>query len=216
VIRLWDRTLQEQITYHLRDGRAPEFDKGGQAVRVRLARHIIDNLILDHMPGALRGQRLKIVELGCGAGDISGPYSNPVVLSGGAPTTPADVHGFDLTQAAADTCARRWPRMTVTIKPVEEIEPIDCDILVLCEFLEHIDDPVSLVKKWLPHAAWVIIGHPLNEPNPPYETGHIWSYSLEDWLGWFELGGHYSWDRFVVPMGPYESMIMGYGSRRTA
>lgn len=199
--RLWDRTREEQIDYHLRDGRAPEFDKG-QPGRIELARFLIDKIL--HKD--LTARPLTFIELGCGAGDITGPYTLP-------PPFGIHVIGYDVTPAAQETCARRWPDMEFHLQPVEEAEPQDCDVLVLCEVLEHLDDPVSLVRAWLPKARWAIIGHPLNEPNPPFESGHLWSYTREDWYDWFRIGGHHPWERFEFPMGVYDTMIMGHSAR---
>jgi hypothetical protein len=195
--RLWARDREEQIAYHLRDGRAPEFDKG-QPGRIDLARFLVDKILKKE----LTERPLTFVELGCGAGDITGPYSDTI-----------NVIGYDVTPAAQEACNRRWPDMTFHLKPVEEVEPYECDLLVLCEVLEHLDDPVSLVRAWLPKARWVIIGHPLNEPNPPFEHGHIWSYTREDWYDWFRMGGHYPWERLEFSMGVYDTMVIGHGCR---
>jgi trans-aconitate methyltransferase len=195
--RLGVRDYQQQIQYHLDDGRAPEFDKG-QPGRVDLARFLIDKILKKD----LTRRPLKFVELGCGAGDITGPYSGEI-----------EVHGYDVTPMAQETCNRRWPEMNFHLQPVEEVEPYECDLLVLCEFLEHVDDPIKIVSDWLPLAKWAVIGHPLNEPDPPFEPGHIWSYTLDDWHHWFELGGHHIWERFLFPMGYWDNMVMGHSCR---
>jgi hypothetical protein len=216
--RLWPRTLDEQIDYHLRDGRAPEFDKG-QPGRIALARFLVDK-ILDKN---LTRRPLTFVELGCGAGDITGPYSKArakvLTLDEATGETQIQldrgitVHGYDVVPMAQETCARRWPAMEFHLGRVEDAEPIECDLLVMCEFLEHVDDPITIVNRWLPLAKWAIIGHPLNEPSPPYETGHIWSYTRTDWESWFEMGGHHIWERFEFPMGYYDAMILGHSCR---
>lgn len=202
--RLWPRTYEEQIQYHLDDGRAPEFDKG-QPGRIDLARFCLDKILAR----ALTYRPLKLVELGCGAGDITGPYAMPEAWG----KHRVEVHGYDVVPMAQETCARRWPFMEFHLGPVEEAEPQDCDLLVLCEFLEHVDDPQAIIKKWLPKAKWVIIGHPLYEPNPPYETGHIWSYTLEDWWAWFTDNDYTIIEQFRFPMAPYTDMVLGYGVR---
>lgn len=196
--RLWPRTRQEQIDYHLRRNDTPEFDKE-QPGRVDLARFLIDKIIRKDLPG----RELTIVELGCGAGDITGPYAS---VHG--------VHGYDVVPRAAEKYASRWPSATFHLGPVEDAEPIDCDILVMCEFLEHVDDPWSIVRAWMPRAHFAIIGHPLDEPDPPYETGHIWSYALDDWEAWFSESNFHVWERFLFPMGYWKNMVMGHGSRK--
>lgn len=198
--RLWPRTYEEQIEYHLKDGRAPEFETH-QPGRIDLARFLVDKILKKD----LTERPLRFVELGCGAGDITGPYAKAGEI---------EVIGYDLTPAAQEACNRRYPDMDFRLQPVEEVEAMDSDILVLCEFLEHVDDPMRIVKAWLPRARWAIIGHPLYEPDPPYETGHIWTYTREDWYYWFHIGGHVVMERFEFPMGQYDTMVLGHSGRR--
>jgi len=190
------RDFTQQIDYHLADGRAPEFDKE-QAGRVALARFLIDKIIV------FQGSpRVRIIELGCGAGDVSGPYSND-----------HEVTGYDVTFMSEEVCARRWPNMKYQRVPVETISPEACDILVMTEFLEHVHDPVEIVHNWLPLAKWSVIGHPLDEPDPPFEPGHIWSYTRDDWRHWFQIGGHQWLEEFRFPMGGWDAMILGHSRR---
>jgi len=191
------RTFTEQIDYHLADGRAPEFDKG-QRGRVNLARSYI-KAILTKIPRPLR-----IVELGCGSGDVSGPYAREGI----------EVIGVDVTQAAALACMRRWPAMTFLLSPVEKLRPTECDVLVMTEFLEHVADPKAVADAWMPLAKWAVIGHPIDEPDPPIEMGHAWSYSVDDWVAWFEDRSYTVLGRTEFPMGPYPHMILGYGQRQ--
>ena len=193
-----ERNFTQQIDYHLADGRAPWFIET-QTGRIELARFLIDKIIREHEGYP----RLKVVELGCGAGDISGPLNKD-----------HNVIGFDVTAAAEEACRERWPRMAFRRQPVEDVAPFESDILVMTEFLEHVIDPVSIVKSWLPLARWAVIGHPLHEPDPPIEPGHIWSYTRTDWRHWFELGDHQWWEEFRFPLGVYDEMILGHSKHR--
>lgn len=203
------RTRDFQLNYHLGRNDAPEFDQG-QPGRIDLARFLVEKILIKD----LTRRPLRLVELGCGAGDITGPYSQGQVFTGPrgeVNTAGIEVHGYDVVPVAKQKCAARWPLMQFHLGPVEEQEPIDCDVLVMCEFLEHVADPISIAKAWMPHARWAIIGHPLDEPDPPYEHGHCWSYSEEDWLNWFGLAPMPIWEKFVFPMGYFPTMIMGHG-----
>lgn len=209
--RLWPRTQQEQIDYHLRRNDTPNFSEG-QPGRIDLARFLVDKILKKD----LTTRPLKFVELGCGSGDITGPYSITIRDGRGGPpiSRGIEVFGYDVVPQAAISVGERFPDMHIAIGPVEEVEPFECDLLVMCEFLEHVNDPWSIVRAWMPLAKWAIIGHPLDEPNPPYETGHIWSYNLADWNAWFEDTGHHVWERFLFPMGYYDNMVIGHGSRK--
>jgi hypothetical protein len=198
VRRIWHRTYGEQIDYHLADGRAPIFDEG-QPGRVEKAREYVARLV-DHL--AYLGRPLVIRELGCGAADISGRFSGA-----------HEVHGYDVVPMAEKVVHERFPRVQFQLIEVERVRPQETDILILCEVLEHIHDPVQLVSNWLPFAKGVVIGHPLNEPEPYVEPGHIWRYDDQDYLGWFRIGGHRMIESSKFSMGPFPEMVLGYGVR---
>lgn len=206
------RTREFQTEYHRGRNDAPEFDQG-QPGRIDLARFFIEKMLvkdLTHRP-------LRIVELGCGAGDVTGPYSmgrRYEIPRGSIDTKGVEVIGVDFVPIAAIKCAERWPGMTFLLSPVEDLTPVDCDLLVMTEFLEHVADPLAITDAWMPHARWALIGHPIDEPDPPYEHGHSWSYSLEDWAQWFGRYNFHIWERVLFPMGSYNTMVMGHGSRR--
>jgi hypothetical protein len=199
------RRLQESwgfeqiIDYNLRDGgTAVTIFAEAQTDRVERAKRYIDSILDGYTAPAI------IVEPGCSAGDISGPYAEKNF-----------VYGCDVVPAAVAATRARYPRMNVEQSTAEAWPPRPCDILVLCEFLEHIVDPVDFVRAWLPLAKHVVIGHPLVGGGWDPEVGHLWAYDEDDFRAWFPLGGHVLDDWQTFPMGPYQ-MVMGRGRRLTA
>jgi hypothetical protein len=190
---------EEVIAYNLRGGghEFTEFDVA-QPDRVMKARAIIDRIgdILIR-----ENATAKIVEPGCSTGDISGWYSQ----------YGHEVIGIDVTPGAAEAARAKWPRMTVLETEIENVEPIPCDILVLCEFMEHITDPVGFAKAWLPQARYVVIGHPLVGDGSDPEPGHPWAYYDVDFANWFPMGGHELQEAWEFPMG--YRMVIGWGKR---
>lgn len=206
------RTSDFQLKYHLGRNDTPNFEQG-QPGRIDLARMFIEKMLVKD----LSRRPLRIVELGCGSGDVAGPYAQEITYNiprGQIDTTGVEVIGVDVVPQSAVSVPKRYPGMKVIISPVEDLEPIDCDLLVMTEFLEHLADPVAITSRWMPHARWALIGHPLDEPDPPIEHGHAWTYSLGDWTQWFEANHFQIWERVIFPMGSYASMIMGHGSRQ--
>jgi hypothetical protein len=181
------------IAYNLRDGgtQATVF-ADSQSARVERARNFVARL-------AGYVGTARIIELGCSAGDISGPFAEQ-----------HSVLGVDVTPRAAELARERWPAMEVRLAKAEDLVPEPCDILVLCEFLEHITDPFVLVAAWLPLARYAVIGHPLNDPG--IEPGHIWSYTLDDYFGWLDAGGHRRIETHLFS-GPFPEMVMGISER---
>jgi hypothetical protein len=190
-------THEEVIAYNLRDGgTAVTVFADTQTYRVDKARMFVQSA-LNSLPGDA-----VIVEPGCSAGDISGWFSL---------TRKASVLGIDVVPAAVQLARERYPAMRVIEGIADEMEPIPCDVLVLCEFLEHISDPVRFVKAWLPLARFAVIGHPLNDPGN-VEPGHVWSYTLQDYMRWYEIGGHRPLETHLFS-GPFPEMVMGIGMR---
>lgn len=201
---------RDQVQYHRNRGDAPWFDVA-QPGRIDLTRMFIEKILM-----ADPGRPFRIVELGCGAGDVSGPYSGEEVYRyprGIIDCAPIEVVGIDVTAGAKEAVARRFTQMRFIDSPVESLEPIDCDLLVMTEFLEHVADPVAIARSWMGQARWALIGHPLDEPDPGYEHGHAWSYTEEDWVDWFHRVDFHIWEKVVYPMGHWERMILGHGSR---
>jgi len=192
-------THEEVIAYNLRGGghEFTEFEVA-QNDRVLKARAIIDRIgdILIR-----ENATATIVEPGCSTGDISGWYSQ----------YGHKVTGIDVTPGAAAAARAKWPRMTVLETEIENVEPIPCDILVLCEFMEHITDPVGFAKAWLPQARFVVIGHPLVGDGEDPEPGHPWAYYDTDFANWFPMGGHELQEAWEFPMG--YRMVIGWGKR---
>jgi hypothetical protein len=193
-------THEEVIAYNLRGGgnEFTEFEYA-QTDRVLKAREIIDRIGMLELIG--ESATAKIVEPGCSTGDISGWFSQ----------YGHEVIGIDVTPGAAAAAKRKWPRMTVIEAEIESLEPIDCDILVLCEFMEHITDPVGFIKAWLPKARYVVIGHPLVGDGGDPEPGHPWAYYDVDFANWFPMGGHELREAWEFPMG--YRMVIGWGKR---
>jgi hypothetical protein len=195
VRRIQGWTREQIIAYNLRyDGTAVTIFEDTQTGRVHKARDIISTL-LTRCPAPA-----TIIEPGCSAGDISGPFSDD-----------HDVLGYDVVPAAVAATRSRYPLMRVVECIAEDQEPLPCDILVLCEFLEHIHDPEAFVRAWMPLARFVVIGHPLVEDGWDPEEGHIWAYYPPDFDAWFPMGGHRLGEAWRFPMG-YD-MVIGWGER---
>ena len=189
-------TVEEQLALHLADGRAPVFEGTGQDGRVKLGRKMTE--------AALRGRTGRIIELGCGSGDISGFFAKS-----------CNVLGVDIVLAAKDACAKRWPDMEFQLRSIESTSPRECDVLILTEILEHLAEPLKIVEAWLPLAKTAVIGHPLCPPDKDVEQGHCWSYDYDDWTNWFKLGGHTRIFGCVFPMSVYDDMIIGWSMRES-
>jgi SAM-dependent methyltransferase len=196
VRRQRDWTPEQIVEYNLRDGGTAVTVFGeAQKGRVDDAKEML-SVILETI-----GRRATIVEPGCSAGDISGPFAEQ-----------HEVWGCDIVPAAVKATEMRYPAMVVVGGMAEDMEPIPCDVLVLCEFLEHIHDPVAFVKRWMPLAKYTIISHPLVRDGVwDPEPGHIWAYYEQDFWDWWPMGGH-RMTAWSIANDAY-STILGMGER---
>ncbi len=146
-----------------------------------------------------------IVELGCGTGDICGPHVKH-----------AEVVGFDVNPAAIRVAKQRFPGGMFVEKPIENVSLLgaDCDILVMCEVLEHLEDPLQRVKVLGPQAKFMLVSHPLDEAlNSDISGGeHRWSFDMDDFHEWFRAAGHRLLKTGLFQMGMYR-MVIGLGRR---
>lgn len=188
-------THEQIIEYNLRDGgKAVSIFLDIQTGRVMTARGIIETILVE------LGRPAVIWELGCSAGDISGHFAEE-----------HEVHGVDVTPHAVELTRQRYPKMDVQLAEAEDITPQPCDILVLCEFMEHVTDPVKLITDWAPLAEYLVIGHPLVGDGHDPEEGHLWAYEESDFRAWFEMTGFTLRDSWTFPMGYH--MIIGWGAK---
>lgn len=148
-------------------------------------------------------RRYSIIELGCGTLDISGPFSER-----------HNVLGLECNFEAMKLAKQRWPKAEVYSTDATAPAPTRCEILVLCEFLEHVPDPFALAKAWLPLADHVVISHPLNGDLAGDLSGkeHQWSFDETDFVNWFNVGGHELIEHEVFKMEGYD-IILGRGWR---
>lgn len=143
-----------------------------------------------------------IIEIGCGTADISGPFTRRLKCH---------VIGIDASEEALAKAKERFPDMsTVHANALYHYRP--SDVLIMCEFLEHMEDPLDITKRWMPMAQYAVISHPLNEPvDSMIAAGeHQWSFTEEDFDNWFKLNGYEIIEKEIFQMGLY-TMIIGVG-----
>jgi hypothetical protein len=167
-----------------------EYSRDGvQEDRIKKARRYLSMALVELGPG-----RKTIMELGCGTMDISGPLS-----------INHEVMGIECNTGCIAKARELYPQAVVREGVIEEVEPFRCDVVVLCEILEHLHDPKGLVIKWLPLARAAVISHPLDEALDSQLSGgdHCWSFSEDDLRDWYEMAGYNMRDGEIFQMGSY-------------
>jgi hypothetical protein len=170
-----------------------------QKDRIRRSREMLEKCICDYNCEHVCDDK-TIVELGCGCCDISGPFANDDNM----------VVGFDCNPESLALALKRFPNI-IRLAPIPD-DPQCCDVLVCCEFLEHIENPSELIAGWLPKAERCVISHPLDgDISGDLSAGeHQWSFSKDDFENWFRIGGHELIESEVFKMGGYQ-IVLGRG-----
>lgn len=166
-----------------------------QKDRIRRARHLLSTILISTSkePYTVH-RRQKIVELGANGGDITGFFS-----------WGHDVTQFEISHHCLSYIAKTYPWVKVRCEDFTAIKPIDCDILVLSEVLEHLADPLKVVKDWLPRAKYALISSPLEgDLKSDGSAGeHVHSFSASDFNDFVEAGLHTVVKEVTFQMGIY-------------
>jgi SAM-dependent methyltransferase len=176
---------------------------GGGPGNVTQSRKFIGKLLGEKINNGPSHKRVNIIELGCGTGDISGFFS-----------WGHSVKGYEASTKAALEAQRRFNWMDVEVCDIQTLPPEDCDLLIMCEILEHVDDPKALVKKWLPHAKFAVVSSPVDGDVQGDMSGgeHSWSFGPGELEGMLIEAGHTVLDATSVPTGAYTVRVVA--SRR--
>ncbi len=161
----------DRLAYHA--GLEPRVYARIQAHRVAKSRRYLKRAI-----NACQGKRPSIWEIGCAALDISGPFSDV-----------AGVGGIECNGAYVTVAKARYPNAIMITGDAEMIAPDAFDILVACEILEHMVDPMATMSRLMPRCSYAVISHPINEPDGIPNTEHYWTFTYDDFKNWFTGNG---------------------------
>lgn len=172
-----------------------------QQVRIQHARDAVKKILLkfksDYVSTA--HSMKTIVELGCNTADISGAYSMGHLC-----------HCWEISPRCVEYVTRNFPWIKLHIEDIETATPMACDLIILCEILEHLVNPEELVKRWLPQARYAVISSPLRGDLEGDLSGgeHVFSFEEEDFQHFVRIGGHEVVEQKVFPMGSYVIRMM--------
>ena len=202
---LKQRTAAEGVTHHqqipvrvyINDSvQKPRIDRSVRMAYAALVPKIVS-----------RQTSINVMEVGCGTGDIAGSLAE--LLPGNY------IVGVDCNEAAIAEAKLRWRHAKFIHSAIGDSLKSQWDLVILCEFLEHVENPVMVAKGCLSHADSSLISHPLNETRGSTCSGgdHQWSFTMEDHFDFFFVGGHRTVETEQFKMGEYQ-MIISRGQKR--
>lgn len=210
--RLIQRSNADGVRHHLMNPVRVYSEDSLQITRIWKSREIVRkamNAARLHPMTWPPAEPLKIVEVGCGTADISGfiAKENPHWHATGI-----ECH----TGALLEASLRYGDYFTGIPAPIQPIgEGPSVSVVILCEVLEHLEDPLAVAASWLKRARASVISHPLDEPMGSQLSGgdHCWSLSRQDHVGFFEAGGHVLDETEEFDLGAYR-IILSRGHRK--
>ena len=172
-----------------------------QHIRIMHARNAVKKILLAFKSEYVSTAHTMrtVVELGCNTADISG------MISMGH-----KVKVWEVSPKCIEYIARTYPWIEIHAEDIETATPIDSDLIILCEILEHLSDPNEVVRKWLPKAKYALISSPLRGDLEVDLSGgeHCWSFDPEDFDNFVKIGGHQIMDQTSFAMGQYVIKMM--------
>ena len=197
--RLKERTLAEQVAAHTETPVRLYMEDAYHKPRIMKTREMVAKALEELGQGDPAHRFKTIVELGCGAADISGFFS-----------WGHHVHAYECNPNALVHVAREYPWFNLHVGNLEEAEPIESDILIACEIFEHLVDPMATAQKWLSKAKYAVISSPLNGDRENDSSGgeHAWSFDAPDFANMANAGGHDVLEVVKLPCGGYTFVIM--------
>jgi len=197
--QLHNRTAEEAFQFHTTTPvRVYERDEYHEE-RVRLSRRVLGAGLAEYFQKGKSHACARIIELGCGTGDIGGFFS-----------WGHNVKGYEASSQVAIECAKRWSWMDVKVADVQVLEPHAADVLIATEILEHVVNPGELLKRWLPKVEYALISSPVKGDVPDELSGnqHVWSFDPGDLERMVFEAGHTILHAETVPMGGYTDHIL--------
>ena len=206
--RLHERNAHECFTFHRDREKERIYETDScQADRVQRSRRMVARVLESMKAPDAAHTFFTIIEAGCGMSDIGGYFSMG-----------HKVIGIEANPTHALSCMKRWEHMDVRDGNIETMEPVECDVLILCETLEHLADPMDFCKRWLPKARHVVISCPINGDLQNDASGgeHTWSINEGDFTDFFKVGGHEIREIERFEMGCYRCWLAAGQRKETA
>lgn len=195
----------DQIFAKYRDAQPRVYETDSQqSDRIRRARQTLLAALKGLDPVPETHKRSRIIELGCGLAEISGYYQKS-----------HNVNGYDASPHSIKAAQKKYPDADFMWADCQKLKAERCGVLVMCEFLEHVHDPLDICGRWLPLAEFCVMSSPF-EGDFKKGTGefsdisggeHIWSFDDLDFLRFLSVGGHELIGEDTFQMGSYKIRI---------
>lgn len=200
MIRLVNETEEARIAHHVANPVRAYATDPMQANRIEVSRNYVRRTM-----GGLMG---RLVEIGCGVGEIGGGSLMSRGMNDGHWTgLGIDCHEPSVIEANLRYNHYGYHAMVARIGRAAGGPPVDT--VILCEILEHLNDAVGVASSWLRRSRYSVISHPLEEQvGSQLSAGdHCWSFDEKDHKKFFEVGGHAIEETEIFRQGAYQIII---------
>lgn len=118
--------------------------------------------MLQAIPGGLEfGGTLKILDIGCGVGEILRLFSEEMEKRGAK----AQCYGYDISPHAIREAQKNFPEGKFRCKEFsgKDFKGLEIDIALLIDILEHLENPGAMLRELRPRAKYLIVHLPLED-----------------------------------------------------
>ncbi|MGV6814742.1 MAG: class I SAM-dependent methyltransferase [Phycisphaerales bacterium] len=172
------------------DHRLPLLDSLNHTTRRTQAAELC-SLMLHRLGAQFPNETIRWLDVGCGNGKIANAARIPDWLQDRIEIIGLDF-GEGMIQHANRTAAKHRRYMVANaLTPPEELMGMRFHLVSAFEFLEHLIDPVALLKDYATLRPEIMVaGSPLNEQQPTSPAReHTWSFAREGYEAMFKAAG---------------------------
>lgn len=102
--------------------------------------------------------------------------------------TEVDMWGYDLSRPSIDY-AFHHRGINIERRDVINTEPEWPDLAIVTEFLEHLVDPFTFVRRAAEHCGWIVASSPFTETLEHHYPLHCWAFDLAGYRALLEDAG---------------------------
>lgn len=178
-----------RLDQHL-DHRLPMLDSLNHTARRAQAAELC-SLMLHRLGAQFPNETIRWLDVGCGNGKIANAARIPDWLQDRIEIIGLDF-GEGMIQHANKTAAKHRRYVVANaLTPPEELMGMRFHLVSAFEFLEHLIDPVALLKDYATlNPEIMVAGSPLNEQQPTAPAReHTWSFAREGYEALFKAAG---------------------------
>jgi len=135
----------------------PDFLLGQAPNKISYLLRLVD---FDFIMHSLPGEKLAIVDIGCGAGKVSSGLAE--ILCERYPDVTITVHGYDLSPQAIEIATRENNKGEFVCGDFQDAGRT-WDLALLCDIIEHVEEPDAFLRSVAERSRFFVVGFAMDD-----------------------------------------------------